>query len=358
MVITFISDDDIQEANEFHNRAYGGDRSIAQWRWQFDRLIGGVRPFAVAKSDGRIVGTQALMPITMLTPSGTVLTAKSEETLVDPSMRGKGVFQSMYRPLLDLAKTNGVQAIWGFTPAYKPFEALGFTVPARTSQLVLPFSARAVDILGPAAGVRGWRRLALRAGIAGATVVSAARLGLPRRQIDGVELSVIDQAPQAADALCKEFVNSWGGVTIYRDHSYLRWRYFENPAIRATVLGAYRGQKLVGLMAFSLDSSAVGYIVDALVPRSPDARAILSLLLTNSVRMLRAAGAVAVRSWQVNGHPCDTLLRDVACSLGFFHVRRGEPVVIRVEPDASADPALLEWDGWFVTRAFTQGENG
>jgi GNAT superfamily N-acetyltransferase len=358
MDIEFIRDVDIESANEFHNRAYGLSRPVTHWRWQFGHLLGSTRPFVVAKLNGRIVGTQALMPITMMTPSGPIPTAKSEETLVDSSMRGKGVFQAMYAPLLELASAHGIQAIWGFTPAHKPFEAVGFTVPARTSQLVHPFSTRAAEFLGTAAGVRGWKRLALSAGVGGASVVSAVRLALSGRSLDRVEMRVLDEPPTAAAVLCRQFVDSWGGVTIYRDQAYLRWRYFENPALRSTVLGAYEDGNLVGLMVYSLDVTGVGYIVDSVVPRRPDARDIVVALFVHCVRTLRAAGAVAVRSWHVNAHPCDRLLREAARALGFFHVRRGEPVVIRIEEGTSPEPVLRDWNSWFVTRAFTQGESG
>lgn len=113
MEVEFLRDADIEACNDFHNRAYGSTRSLAQWHWQFDILLGGKRPFVVAKEGGRVVGTQALMPITMVDAAGDILTAKSEETLVDASMRGKGVFQKMYEPLLAHALMQGVKVHLG-----------------------------------------------------------------------------------------------------------------------------------------------------------------------------------------------------------------------------------------------------
>lgn len=358
MLVEWLRDEDIAEANDFHNRAYGTARTLAQWRWEFDRPIGSVRPFAVAKEEGRIVGTQALMPITLVTPKGSVLTAKSEETLVDASMRGRGVFQAMYAPLFDVARVNGVQAIWGFTPAFKPFEGIGFNIPARTSQLVYPFNANATDALGAAAAVAGWRRRALRVALTGAAVLSSACVAVSRRGVPGLELKVLERPPADAGDLCREFVTSWGGATILRDEAYLRWRFYDNPFTKATLVGAFRNGKLLGWLAYSLDASSIGYLVDAIVPREPSASGVLGALVSHCLGILKAAGAVAVRSWHVNQHPFDLELLRVAKSLGFYHVRRGEPVVLRLEEGLELFDELRSWNSWFVSRAFTQGESG
>lgn len=357
MQVEFLKDDDIEECNDFHNRAYGSNRTLKQWHWQFDPLLGGKRPFVVAKEGGRVVGTQALMPITMLDAAGELLTAKSEETLVNPSMRGKGVFQKMYEPLTAYAREQGVKAIWGFTPAHKAFEGIGFYVPDRTSQLVHPLSVRAAAAFGDSVGT-GLRRVAMGAAIGAASLVSAARVALASDRTSGIHLEVLEQPPAEAGAFCREFVRGWGGVTILRDQAYLKWRYYDNPAVRATLLGAYRGETLVGWVAYSLDEASIGYIVDAIVLRTEDAQQILHALMLQSVLALRSAGAVAIRSWRLNAHPFDQLISKVARSLGFYLLRRGEPVVLYLAQGKDAAASLSVWDDWFVTRAYTQGEVG
>lgn len=357
MQVEFLKDDDIEECNDFHNRAYGSNRTLKQWHWQFDPLLGGKRPFVVAKEGGRVVGTQALMPITMLDAVGDILTAKSEETLVDSSMRGKGVFQKMYEPLMAYAREQGVKAIWGFTPAHKAFEGVGFHVPDRTSQLVQPLSLRAAAAFGDAVGT-GLRRMVLSTAIGAAALVSAARVALASDRTGGIRLQVLEQPPTEAGALCREFVRGWGGVTILRDPAYLKWRYYDNPAVRATLLGAYRGEALVGWIAFSLDEASIGYVVDAMVLRAEDAQQILHALMLHAVLTLRSAGAVAIRSWRLNAHPFDQLISKVARGLGFYLLRRGEPVVLYLADGQEAASSLSLWNDWFVTRAYTQGEVG
>lgn len=357
MQIEFLKDGDIEECNDFHNRAYGTKRTLEQWHWQFDPQLSGKRPFVVAKEGGRVVGTQALMPITMLDAAGDILTAKSEETLVDSSMRGRGVFQKMYDPLTAYALEHGVKAIWGFTPANKAFEGIGFQVPDRTSQLVHPMSVRAAAAFGDSVG-KGVRRLALSAAIGAASFVSAARVALASDRSRGIRLEVLEQPPVEAGVFCREFVRGWGGTTILRDQAYLKWRYYDNPTVRATLLGAYRGDTLLGWVAYSLDEASIGYFVDAIVLRTEDAQEVLHALMLQAVLTLRAAGALAIRSWRLNAHPFDQLISKVARSLGFYLLRRGEPVVLYLAQGKDAAASLTVWDDWFVTRAYTQGDVG
>lgn len=357
MQIDFLRDEDIEECNDFHNRAYGSNRSLAQWHWQFDRLLGDKRPFIVAKEGGRVVGTQALMPITMLDSVSDIQTAKSEETLVDSSMRGKGVFQKMYEPLKLYALEHGVKAIWGFTPASKAFEGIGFQVPDRTSQLLLPMSIRAAAAFGDSVGA-GMRRVAMSAVIGASSFFSSARVALASDRCHGISLKILEQPPPEAGSLCREFVGGWGGTTVLRDQAYLKWRYYDNPALRATLLGAYRGDTLIGWVAYSLDESSIGYIVDAIVLYTDEAPQILHALILQAVLTLRAAGALAIRSWRLNAHPFDQLISKVARQLGFYLLRRGEPVVLYLAPDLDPAASLAVWNNWFVTRAYTQGEVG
>ncbi len=356
MEIDFIKNDEVSACNDFHNQAYGAMRTEEQWRWLFNQACSDVLPFIVAKEGGRIVGTQALIPITMVGPEGDMPTAKSEETLIHPSMRGRGVFQKMYDPLFKYADAHGIRAIWGFTPAYKPFISVGFDVPGSTAQLLLPFSTRAISTYGEHLGV-GIKRLSLTAATAALTAYSEVRLALSGER-SGFEVKVLNSAPQESGSLCREFAKSWGGLTILRDEDYLNWRYFRNPFLRATLIGIYRENRLLGWLAYAIDESSVGYIIDAIVPKHECSVDVLATLMARAVRALRAAGAIAVRSWSVNAHPFDLLFTATARKLGFVKISRGESVVLRLSKDSELAGSISEWGAWHVTRAYTQGTSG
>ena len=93
--VRVVEDKEREACNQFHNQFYKKSRSFDQWQWEFTRNLYNVSsvPFAVAITRGKIVGTQALIPIRMIDGSGVYWTAKSEETLVDPQFRGTKLFE-------------------------------------------------------------------------------------------------------------------------------------------------------------------------------------------------------------------------------------------------------------------------
>ncbi len=141
---------------------------------------------------GRLVGTQALIPMIALMNGEKILSAKSEYTLLDPICRGLGVFSNMYSVVFDWAKDNGISCIWGFTSAVKPFQKAGFQIGSELYDeaiVVRPFSYAKRRFFGGQE-----------------TVLGTCSLG-PRSMASAKE----------------------GQFKLLRDESYFSYRYFENP---------------------------------------------------------------------------------------------------------------------------------
>ena len=145
MEIRFADESDAAKCNEFYNDYYQSERTLEQWRWEFlDYTQISSLPFVVVSENDEIVATQAFINIPLIDEKGVFWTAKSEETLVSPKMRGKKLFEKMYEPLFSLLKRERWCSVWGFTPAVKSFERVGFKVPVSTKQLFRVFSPKAV----------------------------------------------------------------------------------------------------------------------------------------------------------------------------------------------------------------------
>lgn len=131
---------DGERCNDFYNRTYSTDRSLEGWQWEFatDSKPDDKLPFVFIEGHGDILGTQAYIPITMIDQNGVFATAKSEETLLHPKLRGKNAFANMYEILFAIARQNDVHGIWGFTPAGKAFRRIGFETPSSVTQLLKP----------------------------------------------------------------------------------------------------------------------------------------------------------------------------------------------------------------------------
>ena len=137
--IRLLGDDEAQSVNEVYNNSYGNIRPISNFRWEFEQGPLGKAIYVIAedldKSGNKIIGTQAAIPLNFVNGAGEkVLTAKSEDTFVHPEYRGHKLFDKMYELLFEECRKSGIQFIWGFTYARKPFLKLGFEIPFETLQ--------------------------------------------------------------------------------------------------------------------------------------------------------------------------------------------------------------------------------
>jgi len=318
--------------------------------------------------DGVVLGTQALIPIKMIDTDGVFLTAKSEETLLDPTMRGEGALERMYALLFARAEEMSITAIWGFTPAVKAFIRLGFDVPGRTAQLLTVLDSRGFsqsDANRHESAGRVPRRVLFRLAVGLASVWSKGLFGVARRARrvpQSLHMSIANDVPTGAAQLMHSFVTQWGGCTLFRDSEYLRWRVFSNPWIKPRVLCAYVGGSLAGWVIYSSGTDGLGYIVDIVASdghsASISASVVVSALLYGAVEDLRNGGTTAIRAWSVSAHPFDRLVRREARRLGFLLIDKGNPFVLWRATERVARSSQSHFDAWYMTRIYTEGTNG
>lgn len=141
--IRLLEESELEIANNFFNTIYKTNRSIDNFKWEFLEGPFGKAIYVIAidnSKNAKVIGIQCAIPIELVNPKGEkVLTAKSEDTLVDPEYRGQKIFERMYDLLFLECKKAGIHYIWGFTPAKKAFERIGFDVPFKTEQALLVF---------------------------------------------------------------------------------------------------------------------------------------------------------------------------------------------------------------------------
>jgi len=356
--------EDCTRINIFHNSYYRTERTRAQWEWEFRRgaPTSAVLPIAVAELEGRIVGTQALILIEMLDRHGPFLAAKSEETLVDPSMRGRNLFVRLYEPLLAHARDLGVRNIWGFTPARTAFVKAGFDAPMQTSQIFLSLRSGAARALVEGFGRSFAKRLFAVTASTVLVLYGHMRASLSRcRDWRAVSVRLLDESPEWADELSQRFLQQWGGTTIRRSQAYLRWRIFENPYVRPLFLAAFEDDEPVGFACLAMVQPRVAMLVDVFVVDSRSgklsAATVVEALMRNCARRAQSMGAVAIRGWSVTSHPFDKLVRKVAGRLGWLYLRRGNDMIYRQVGGAEAPPKMPP-DQWFISRIYTEGVQG
>lgn len=366
---------DAAACNEFHNHIYHSKRNLIQWQWEFlpRDFPTDLLPYVITIDQGKIVGTQAFIPIRMIDESGIFWTVKSEETLVHPSYRGKNLFEKMYLILFDFLKQHGIHCIWGFTRASKAFGRIGFRIPQATSQIFLPFSGLAVPTLikkqtdvkqksvAAMIGLLGYRGIGSMASLYSALRYSTFTSTTSKDYLE-LDIRLLDSVPRQTADVSSRFIQLYGGMTIHRDAGYLQWRFFDNPYIKAIVLGAFRQDQLLGWVAYSIGDDGMGYIVDIMVVpftnANQEASFIISRLMVAAVSDLKRAGALGVRGWTVNEHPFDILILNSAKCLGFYHIKRGYNMVLYTSPESDRREKIELFDRWFMTRIYTEGVAG
>ena len=351
--------------NSFHNRVYECNRTDNQWRWEFTYRMSGKDelPFVHAIVDSKVVGTQALIPVRFIDKDGVFWTAKSEETLVDPSMRGEKLFARMYELAFDFARNGEYKSIWGFTPAERAFTSIGFDIPAYTKQIVCVLGVGGMSTITKGRisfpGVFRVLLPLLDSAMLLWSLLLRIMTGWTRKRIHIVTL---DDPEAINDRLSKDFISSYGGTTILRDSTYLQWRFFENPFCKATVLAAVVNGEISGYLAFSVDAGGGGYIIDVMAANSAHDigvdRAVVRGLILEALRRMRRMGATAVRGWTLNDHKFDKLIRRVCYQAGFVKVARGNAVVLHTHFGQSPREGHDDFSTWYVTRAFTEGTHG
>lgn len=366
---------DAEACNEFFNQTYHLGRTLSQWQWEFlprdfpaDSL-----PYVVITDKGKIVGTQAFIPIRMIDERGMFWTVKSEESLVDPEYRGQKLFEKMYRVMFGYLEQHGIHCIWGFTPATKAFERIGFDVSNTTSQLFFPYAGQAVmavlekhTSVGQQGIVGKIKMLGYSAAGRAASIRASFRKNIYTRiysdRLSGIEIRPLDSVPLQAGELTERFIRTYGGMTIYRDTNYLKWRLFDNPYVKTVMLGAFTQGQLAGWLAYAVGNDGMGYIVDLIAAPPTQANhpasCIAARLIAAALDELKRAGALGVRAWHVNEHPFDSMILIEAKRLGFYHIKRGHTVVLYSNPESGRGKTIEQFHRWFVTRIYTEGVMG
>ncbi|AGL03950.1 GNAT family N-acetyltransferase [Desulfoscipio gibsoniae] len=367
IIVRFINPGDFYACNNFHNNLYKKDRTDTQWQWEF--LHSGLPeiPFVVAAKDEEILGTLAQIPIRMIDQEGEFLTGKSEEALLDPAIRGKGIYPQMFKKIFDYMESQNILVVWGFTPAIKANVKAGFEEHTGIAQLFFPFHADAINVLlknnrSSKIKVKGIKILCSLAGVFSSISLCSTGLRINNSLAQNICLKTLSTPPEEGADLCRTFVRQWGGTTILRNASFLKWRIFENPHIRATVRAAYLDNQLLGWVAYSLDDNSVGHIVDIIAAsnkiNSSSMETVVAVLLKDAVVGLRKTGALGVRAWKVNSHPFDDLVARAARKVGFYFIPRGEWMVLHYLQGSAARPSLKSIDNWYINRIYTEGVLG
>lgn len=239
-----------QDYVTFINTYRGNLTSLEAFRWQFSHIPEQIVVTAIMEEEEKIIGSQSMMPIEIHTPKEKLISAKSENTYLDPSLRGKRMFAKIFAYAWDLCQQKNIHVVWGFTPALKAFARVGFEVYENcliSSLLytkVPPLRKILADKKGPSVlvGMLNYFFILF-------TVFYLNLILFFNRFSAKKQLTVLNEEKNEEDMdnLYAKISEQYPSI-VYIKHSkeYLAWRLDQNPNMEFTRKYFYSGEKLIG----------------------------------------------------------------------------------------------------------------
>lgn len=347
VTVRLLQESEKQLANNFFNEIYKTERPLKNFEWEFFEGPFGKAIYVVAIDESitehtKIVGIQCAIPIEMISTQGNVvLTAKSEDTLVDPAYRGQKIFERMYDLLFDACRKAGIKYIWGFTPANKAFERLGFEIPFKAEQALLVF--KPVSAFNYLKKLNTQNKVKDKLSILGLSVLSWLK-GLKTNFASAVSLK--ETPIQARDLLFKQTYGEQTCFTLHETESYLNWRLHKNP-----FQNKYKNYQTTdpdrtfdALINFRKDVAYIEQIIS-----KPGAS--ITPELASLIKVFKKQGAPLVRAFCFSSND---ILKQQGSSLtkaGFTYLARGSYFVWKSLDDKNEISA----NQLLINRLFTQG---
>ena len=348
--IRILNKHELNLANQLYAKVYGKTRSMNDFTWEF--LEGPVdKAIYVGAFDGtRLIGTQAAIPLYFVDKDGNrILTAKSEDTLLDPEYRGKGLFDKMYAVLFEECAKAGIVSVWGFTYAKKPFVKLGFEIPFETNNAIMVFNP--IGSFKYLISLNPQNKLKEKAKILGLVILSyLKRLLFKSEKISGFRIltsEVIENLlPLEITALA-----SYDAQSLMMNTDYLNWRLSKNPYKNQYMEACLLDDKndILASVIYNLRPKGVAYIEQILMVdnlNNQDRSALINKVLSE----LKLKGVNLVRFWGMQGSKVNLKEIELLEGNGFVFSGRGTAFVYKRLHDQAVDSHNL-----LVSRLFTQG---
>ena len=347
------TEDDYENINQFHNRIYQKNRTNEQFRWEFHDCPFGRAVYVIATDGDRVVGTNCVIPMLLTDTQGRqVLTGKSEDTLVDPDYRGMNIFQHIYEFLFRACETAGIQIIWGYTSAKKPFRKIGFEVPFDHQQsLIVQDVWSGYQYL---AALNYKNSFLQKLKIMALCVVSKIKStqGIFKRKALLFTIEEKDENPWlGVDQLVAASAGSAGHFYIHQSEEFQRWRIYTNPNYTAvhTYRVYNRDKALSALIVLNSHPDGTAWVIQSCfdVAIMEDERA---KLLNSVVRSMFRKGIKLIRNWHFNTSEIQKQEISVFKKSNFIVLDRGIGFVWKDLASTGLDPK-----NFLLSRISTEG---
>jgi hypothetical protein len=248
-----------------------------------------------------------------------ILSAKSEDTLVSPSHRGKQIFEKMYAYLFEECKKQNIRLIWGFTYADKPFKKLGFEVPYKACMGILTQEVFKATAYFNALSVN--RRFKEKLSILALSLFSKCKAIL--------KLSGSGQLPELKTGSLEfsgpelNYIHAEHQFGLLLDADFLNYRIHNNPygAVYNTLSHSQNGQLEIAI-TYSISEQGVCYMVHLYLSPNTSAnelrRFFRSFLKTREIQ-----NSKVIRFWGFRHNSQNKKEVELLSACGFTFINKG-----------------------------------
>ena len=222
---------------------YQSNRSLANFNWLVLDNPAGRAVLFVAIINDRVVGMQSLIPYVFVQNDKLIHTYKSEDTLVEQSFRGKGVFSKLYKMVHDYA---GETLVWGLTDKKEILERVNMPSSER---LTISISVKKPSLVSDKKGLH--RFVAKTMFYTYLYFKSSFRTKNAKAIYTQKEIS-----PKGYD--CEELKTFFEKMTQQHpkilfprmDFDYLNWRLTDNPSLEAyKIVASYKEDGSIAIVS-------------------------------------------------------------------------------------------------------------
>ncbi len=345
---------DYLRLNDFYNRIYGRKRTLEQFRWEFHECPFGKSIYVYAEDDGKIVGTNCAIPFNLIKADKTIIrSAKSEDTLVDPTYRGQNIFYNIYEFLFERCKEAGIQLIWGFTSAKKPFEKAGFQVPYEHIQ-----SLGVNRVFGSykyLSSLNSKNGLIDKFKILGLCYYARFRM-IFHSKLSAFGNYVVTENQEITDQVERLIETNLRGSSLFAIHQtkeFQNWRIYHNPNYSKMLTFGFHSpdKSLKGLIVMIPNKKGVAYICQSTF-HSDVSESEASSMVMYATDRAREMGISLVRNWEWNTNALNQKEVDRFRDAGHTILERGIGLVWKKLDDVDVEP-----ENFLLSRIASQGTN-
>lgn len=333
---------DIDAINALYNRVYKRNRTKEEFNWEFNSAPAGKAIYVIALDNEKVVGTQCAIPYFLITGKGEqILSAKSEDTLVDPAYRGKNIFEKMYALLFEESKKANIRLIWGFTYAIKPFKKLGFSIPFQSCLGILVLKPHAA--YSYLSGLNPKNNLVSKFKILGLSYKSHLDFCLLKKPKSTLKSTNEHVALNSASL---NYLSDTNYTGLLLDESFLNYRLYNNPYSKNYFQFNLFDKESLVFSAFYTINHKVGYILHLHFNSENCANFIKQLIFETDLKNCHT-----IRFWGFTHNEISENEINHLKQSGFTFVNRGISFVgLNLAPKTD-----LDYRNFFVSRLASQG---